>query len=52
MRREGENIWLIHNIGIGSVGGAASDTFTIIFVLVSIYRFGWKSLGENKFGKE
>lgn len=44
--------WLIHNIGTGSLGGAASDTFTILSVLVSIYRFGWKSLGENKFEKE
>ena len=41
--------WLIHNSGTGSIGGAASDIFTMCSVLVSIYRFGWNALGENNF---
>lgn len=41
--------WLIHNIGIGTVGGILNEVFTICSVLLSIWRFGWKALGENDF---
>ena len=44
--------WLIHNVGNGSIGGAASDTFTMLSVIVSIYRFGWDALGDNDFDRK
>ena len=46
----GSPAWLIHNIGIGSIGGVINEAFTIASVLVSIHRFGWEALGENRFG--
>lgn len=44
--------WLVHNLGTGSIGGAASDIFTMGSVLISIYRFGWKALAENDFDQK
>lgn len=44
--------WLIHNIGVGSIGGTLNEIFTICSVLISIRHFGWKALGENRFGEE
>ena len=38
--------WLIYDICVGSWGGAVNEAITIISVVVSIYRFGWKALGE------
>ena len=38
--------WLIYDMFVGSWGGVLNEAITILSILVSIYRFGWKSLGE------
>lgn len=43
--------WLIYDIAIGSIGGILNESITICSILISVYRYGWKSLGENKFDK-
>lgn len=48
----GSPCWMIYYICVGSIGGALDEMFTLGSILVSIYRYGWKSLGENKFEKE
>lgn len=39
---------MLYDILIRSWGGALSEAITIVSILVSIYRFGWKELGEQK----
>lgn len=38
--------WLIYAVITGSWGGILNEAITIVSILVSIYRFGWKALGE------
>ncbi len=38
--------WLAYDIIVHSWGGALSEAFTIVSILVSIARFGWKDLGK------
>jgi hypothetical protein len=40
---------LLYDLIIHSWGGALSESITIISILVSIFRFGWKNLGEDSF---
>ena len=44
--------WLTFDIIVGSIGGILNETILIISILVSIYRYGWKNLGQNKFGDD
>ena len=44
--------FLIYGIIYGSIGGIINELFIIISIIISIYRYGWKALGENKFEKE
>lgn len=39
--------WIIYDFMVGSYAGIVSESITIISIIVSIYRFGWKALGEN-----
>lgn len=41
--------WIIYDIAVGTIAGTLSESFTMISILVSIYRYGWKSLGANDF---
>lgn len=41
--------WLIHDIYLFALGGIITDVLTMGSVAVSIYRFGWKSLGGEEF---
>ena len=43
------NRTLLYDLIIHSWGGALSESITIISILVSIFRFGWKNLGEDSF---
>ena len=43
--------WLAYDIYVRSIGSTLTDTLTIISVVVSIFRFGWKNLGSEDFGK-
>lgn len=38
--------WLIYAAFTGSWGGILNEVITIASILISIYRFGWKALGE------
>ncbi len=40
---------LLYDLIIHSWGGALSESITIISILVSIFRFGWKNLREDSF---
>ncbi len=40
--------WMTYDILVGSWGGVFSEGLTILSILLSIYRFGWKALGENR----
>lgn len=44
--------WLIYDILLGSIGGVVNESITLCSILVSIYRYGWKALGDNQFGEE
>lgn len=39
--------WIVYDFCVGSYAGIVSESITIISILVSIHRFGWKALGEN-----
>lgn len=38
---------LIYDLIIRSWGGVMCESFTIVSIIVSIYRFGWKALGQE-----
>lgn len=38
--------WLLYDIFVGSWGGVLNEVITMTSILISIYRFGWKALGE------
>lgn len=38
---------LVYDLLVGSWGGAVSEGFALVSILVSIVRFGWKDLGED-----
>jgi len=38
--------WLLYDAFAGSWGGILNETITMVSILISIYRFGWKALGE------
>ncbi|MBQ0005726.1 MAG: YgjV family protein [Clostridiales bacterium] len=44
--------WIIYDIKVWTIAGILSESFTMLSILVSIYRYGWKSLGENNFEKK
>lgn len=44
--------WIIYDIFVGSIGGALSESITIISILVSVYRYGWKAMGDPEFGND
>ena len=39
---------LLYDVLVGSWGGVLSESFAILSILVSIRRFGWRALGEQK----
>ena len=42
--------WLIYDFLIRSWGGVLTETITLSSIIISIIRYGWKSLGQNQFG--
>lgn len=44
--------WLLHNLLILSVGGILNETIALMSIVISIYRYGWKNLGDPDFGKK
>ena len=39
--------WIVYDIIIGSWGGVGNEALTMISILISIIRFGWKSLFDE-----
>ncbi|MBE6877238.1 MAG: YgjV family protein [Ruminococcus sp.] len=44
--------WLIYDIIVHSWGGLLSEAITLISILISIFRFGWKGLESDSDGKQ
>ena len=45
--------WMLYAIFTGSIGGIINETLGLCSIILSIYRYGWKSMGENRFdGRE
>ena len=40
---------LLYDVLVRSWGGALSETITLVSIIVSIFRFGWKNLDKNNF---
>ena len=40
---------LLYDVLIHSWGGVLSESITLISIIVSIIRFGWKNLNDNSF---
>ena len=40
--------WLLYDFFVKSWGGMLNEAITIASILISIWRFGWKSLGEEE----
>lgn len=41
--------WMLYNIFTGSIGGVINEILGLCSIVLSIYRYGWKSMGENGF---
>ena len=39
-------LWIVYNIIIGSWAGVLDEVASEISAMISIYRYGWKNLGE------
>lgn len=44
--------WLVYSVLIGTIGGILNEIIVMSSVVVSIYRYGWKNLGNSDFGKK
>jgi hypothetical protein len=40
--------WLLYDVLVNSIGGIVSESITIISILISFLRFGWKGLEHDK----
>lgn len=43
--------YLAYGIYAGSIGAILNEIFILSSIVLSIYRYGWKAMGENKFEK-
>lgn len=39
--------WIIYDVIVGSIGGIASESLTMISIIISIYRFGWNNISDD-----
>ena len=39
--------WLVYDVIVFSIGGIISESFTIVSILISLIRFGWKGLERD-----
>ena len=42
--------WLIFDYYVGSIGGVLNESIAITSILISIYRYGWKEMGDTDSG--
>ena len=45
-------LWLVNNVLVHSGGGIATEVFNILSVLISIWRYGWKTLMQDEDAKD
>ena len=43
--------YLAYGLYAGSIGAILNEIFILSSIIISIYRYGWKAMGENKFEK-
>ncbi len=41
--------WMLYDILTGSIGGIINEALGFFSILISVYRYGWKAMGENRF---
>lgn len=41
--------WFTYDIIVGSFGGMLNEAIGVTSILVSIYRYGWKNMGDSQF---
>ena len=39
--------WLIYDLITGSIGGVVNESISLISIIISLIRFGWKGLSDN-----
>lgn len=44
--------WLVYDVFVGSIGGVLNESITVISILISVYRYGWKNMGDPDFGNK
>lgn len=43
--------WLIYGVYAGSIGAVLNEVFVLTSIIISIWRYGWKNMGNANFGK-
>ncbi|MDO4746012.1 MAG: YgjV family protein [Bacillota bacterium] len=43
--------YLIYGIFAGSIGAVLNEIFVLSSIIISIFRYGWKAMGDNSFDK-
>lgn len=38
--------WLLYDVIVGSIAGIVNESITLTSIIVSVWRFGWKELGD------
>ena len=46
----GSPCWLVYDLIIGSWGGVLNESITLASILISIFRYGWRNLGDSENG--
>ena len=46
----GSPCWLVYDLLVGSWAGVLNESITLASIFVSIYRFGWKNMGDPNAG--
>lgn len=44
--------WMLYDFLTGSIAGVLNELFSMISILISAYRFGWKAMGKDEFVKK
>ncbi len=42
--------WMIYDMGVGSWAGVLNEAIVLASIIVSIYRYGWKAMGDPNSG--
>lgn len=39
--------WIVYDVAVGAWAGVINEIIAMVSILISVYRFGWKELGES-----